>query len=197
MGREGARTSFHCRVSRAFRLDPFQQTRITAATSESRTALLYVTCLAGSCRNVVPARRQGYSPFDRANQVWPEDADEVMTQLNKIDETSGEAGGLIAHGFRRISRDSSAGLPPLSPHLPGTTTPGRHSMEGNVSPRASSGSLHSSGRRSLSSYSKDECAPGGKVQDYVHLILHLMRSIHALAMTKAGADVSLTRTGID
>jgi hypothetical protein len=134
----------------------------------------------------VPARRQGYSPFERVNQVWPEDADEVMTQLNKTDETSTEAGGLDALRFQRNSPVSSSGLPSMKPRLPGTTTPRRPSMEGE--------SLHSSGRRSVSSNPMDECAPGGKVQDYERLIQHLMRSIHALAMTKAGADVSLTHT---
>lgn len=147
--------------------------------------------LTGLCRNIVPTRRQGYGPFDRLNQVWPEDAEDVMIQLDERAETPREGGELIGLGFRRGSAESTSSLSPMNLHLPGTTTP-RRSLGGYPSPRPSGefmhGSRNSSRQSSINSGPKDEGAPGGKPQDDMQLIIQLMRRIEWLAMNKGGAD---------
>jgi hypothetical protein len=70
-------------------------------------------------------------------------------------------------------------------------------LGGNPSPRPSRESMNSSRnssrRSSMNSGPKEDGAPGGKLQDDVHLILQLMRRIEWLAMNKGGAEgVSLT-----
>lgn len=160
---------------------------------------LYVCCI---CRNVVPARRQGYGPFDRTDQVAPDDEMDEDTQSSPRDGSTPRAG--------ETSADTSIDMPQSPASIPSPSslwamTELNSYMRSNEpappapdpsprSPRRSVGSHSSSsqyGRRRYSSvggsgsYGSDGM---GRPRDDVRTILQLMRRAEWLAIMKGGPE---------
>lgn len=144
--------------------------------------------VAGICSNIAPARRQGYGPFDRTDQVAPDDEmeeDDKMEQALPGNQPSG-AGEMPANDAGHTS--PQAVVSDASPRHPAIQS---DVDESNPSPRRSSMSLHSR-NSSLSidsgslSYGtgRDLWGPGGKLHEDTRLILHLMRRVEGLSLIK-------------